>query len=62
MPYVFISRREKRKLTQPEDNLRINFIYDVQIKERDVRSPEILYNPNSGKRICKLRRENKENL
>ena len=62
MPYVFMSRCEKRRLAQFEDNLRISSIYNVSIKERDVRSPEALHNLSFRKRICELRKGGKENL
>jgi hypothetical protein len=60
MPYVFVGRCEKRRLAQFKDNLKINFIYDVQTKRKGVRSPGVLYNLNSGKRICELRRGGKK--
>jgi hypothetical protein len=62
MPYIFISRCEKRRLAQFKDNLKINFIYNVQIKERGVRSPGTLHNLNFEKGICELRRGGKEDL
>ena len=62
MPYVLIGRCEKKKLTQPKNNLRISFVHDVQIKKKGVRSPGTLYNLNFRKRIYKLRKKGKENL
>jgi hypothetical protein len=47
---------------QFKDNLRISFIYDVQIKKRGVRSPKILYNLDFRKGICKLRRGGKKDF
>jgi hypothetical protein len=52
MPYIFMGRWEKRGLTQSKNNLKVNFIYDVQIEKRDVCSPKILHDLNFKKRIC----------
>jgi hypothetical protein len=62
MPYVFIDRYEERKLTQFKNNLKISSVYDVPIKKRGVRSSGALHNLNIRKRICELRKEDKENL
>ena len=62
MPYVLIGRYEKRKLAQFKNNFKISFIYNVQIEKKDVCPPKILHNPNSKKRIYKLRKEDKKNL
>jgi hypothetical protein len=57
-----MGRYEKRKLAQFKNNLKTSFVHDVQIKKKGVRSPRVLHNLNFEKRICKLRREDKENL
>jgi hypothetical protein len=62
MPYIFIGRYEERRLTQFEDNLKINFIYNVQTKRRGVRAPRILHDLNFRKRICKLRERNEKDF
>jgi hypothetical protein len=62
MPYIFIGLWEKRRLTQFKNNFKISFIYDVQIKRKDVRSPRTLHNLNFEKRICDKRRENEKDL
>jgi hypothetical protein len=62
MPYVLIGRYEKRRLAQPENNLKTSFIYNVQIKKRDVRSPRALYNLNFREGIYELRRKDKKDL
>jgi hypothetical protein len=62
VPYVSISRWKKRGLAQPENNLRVSFIYDVQTEKRGVRSSRTLYNLNLKKRICGQRRENEEDF
>jgi hypothetical protein len=62
MPYIFIGRCEKRKLTQFKNNLKISSVYDVQIKKRSVRSPRTLHNLSFKKRIYELRREGKKNF
>jgi hypothetical protein len=51
MPYVFISRYEKRRLAQFKDNLKVSFIYNVQIKGRGVCPPGTLYNLDFKKRM-----------
>jgi hypothetical protein len=60
VPYILIGRYEKRKLAQFKDNFKISFIYNVQIKRKNVCPPEILHNPDFKKRIYKLRKENKK--
>jgi hypothetical protein len=62
MPYIFISRCEKKRLTQFKNNLKISSIYNVSVKGRNVRSPGALYNLNFRKRICELRKKDKKNL
>jgi hypothetical protein len=62
MPYILIGRYEERRLAQFKNNLKINSIYNIPVKKRDVRSPEVLYNLNIKKRICELRKRDKKNL
>jgi hypothetical protein len=62
VPYILIGRCEEGRLTQFKDNLRTSSVYNVPAKGRGVRSPEALHDLSFGKRICKLRKEDKENL
>jgi hypothetical protein len=52
MPYVFMGRWEERRLAQFKDNFKINFVYNVQIKGRGVRSFRTIHNLNFRERIC----------
>jgi hypothetical protein len=62
MPYVLMSRWEKRKLAQFKDNLKINSVYNVQIKRGGVCSPGTLHNLNFKKRIREFRKKGKKDF